>query len=889
MNSFTHVKSELKLLLSAALVFILASCTYSEPQTSINFSAFLPSSQQLGLKVTDIPSALSVYHHYPNAVDKEKARQLLKDRKVPDFTSYIQGATGAIIPVASQNHDRFSPTADMTNEQLLDAFDPFYIGAGNVAQNATTSGCGGTRSGEPNITFQYGNSWCLMGVIKFALHNAVTNYDNFHNILTSIIENLSTGNDIKGVESLYTNPSVQTLHASGLSIAVFFDDCVNHRDAVVADPEGLAMCTGEGDNAVYHRVKIYPLIPTSTSVTVDSVIGKMEWIQRPNSSVKAKMAISVSLMSPGDPAANGANPGFAGSQHQFELETDAEGKFQSIIIKKETRIICCTSFSVDHQWDANVVRITRLPGAGGNPGLWAVEGSILYNLEMGFNPLSPLVYEFQFGAHQPDKRVYFAGVTEDVFTGGRSVHKAIMADAGGGGLLDFNLYTPDQWDSELHLWAAYKKLLKMNFSKQHYEIAHGMNEPPINLWDAATGAQYLPSGTRTTQEQKSIELSPDGQTILVSSRNGLSLYTATENMYGNRNISLIGSCDPFPETTIQTNAKFNPNPSYPNQVLVADATYYAAVENTHEARMVDISDIANGNCPTIRSFFHPDSGTTGQGLYRVDFSPDGSKLMVEAIWDGKFKVWNTLDNTAPIAQITPSNFSTFSARFDSTGNRLISSHYDQSTYIMDIATGSVLKLHDDIGTPISSSHIEYAALENPNFPNQIISTRNGLLSYNIPGKIFRWDISAWDPLQGNATYSASISPYLLQDISASDVNGTLANVSGGNIDSSGSRLVIDSNVNSTVYAINISTGAIEAPITTLTPQRPYRPRTSYGNLFSPIFSQDGSQLYHLLRVNYNSCYGCTYDLQDHIVLQNVSAGAPPAPFKDGHVGRATMA
>ncbi|MDH5693719.1 MAG: hypothetical protein OEZ47_11500, partial [Gammaproteobacteria bacterium] len=847
----------------------LTSCTYQEAQEKVHFTAFLPTDKQITLNTSMIPASLSLLHSFPQAGDPEAVEKAIAEGKLDpsarNFVYYRDNSDGSFTPQVSSNHNRLPIGFENQSIDLTDFFDPFSVDEGqvNTESNRTSVGCG-IADGEPNRNqdiFRYGvYSWCTMSVLKVALHRGITHYDSFHRVMTTILENIVDDADQMDTTYTYTNPSVQSIGANGMHVTMYYNDCASSR--TVGD-QGRTMCLSEADSSVYHKLLIRPLVPQG-GTTVDTNIGSMEWIVRADSSVRGYISMSRNLMT-----ANTVSP-YAPPQVQFDFESDAEGKFQSFVVKFGTRVITSSTPARQWTWEANVFRITRIPGSGTVPGLWTVEGSIAYELEYA-NPI--------LGSEKPEPdptaetRVYFVAVTEDVFTQGRTLFKTILVP-GKESTPTSTPYAAADWDKELHLWAAYKKLLESTFTEAHYTPIVGL---PLSVrqWFTQSGTQIYKGGI----SRGPISKSADESRLAIAVNSELRIYERSR--YGA--YDLLGVCRPFgPDSTDRlTNPAFNPN--NPDQVLVAEQS-----GSIYQARVVNISTIATSStCDTDLTFAHPLTDPTPRLQY-VDFTTVGSQTLILTQNNNFVRIWDITNNLTPILQVPSPTTSTYVAKFDSTGQRVLMTGYEggslaYGTYALDIATGNILTLRDDSCNfePLTvCSHSMWtmtAVFNNPVLTNEIITSSVGGTA-TVPetnGHVFRWNISSWDPSLGSDTWlvSNSSSSRLVQNIAYTHADNSIAYANNAAINDAGTELAVLHNTSIDYYPVN-GVGQIDAAAVRTVPLRAAATQPSTNYSYAPLYVNNDRHLY----VTGNT--SVIYKLDPTLNVKS------PHAFLNGHVGAA---
>ncbi|NOY63236.1 MAG: hypothetical protein GXP10_08830, partial [Gammaproteobacteria bacterium] len=623
----TRIQDSMPTLLLIGLLISLAGCSsggdpegVKSPDSSLSGRMALPTTEQLALDPEQLPQALLLMENQP--VDAAAANKRSRSASLSS---------------------RASVSNNIIDSQSWE-FDPFLA---NRDQNSTDANCGLPPAYEPgpggtgSSIKKYGTSaFCIVAVAKQALMRGVTNYANFHNMLPDIAARLATDNNVKGVEDTFTNESVDTYGAKGLTIKVFYDDCSAQRNALLSDAGAFAYCTGQNDNAVYHRVRIYPLVGIRSGVTSSTVIGKMEWLMQPDASTDGTMIIADNLMSD-------VQPGFTPAQMQFDFQSDAAGGFRSFTMKFAQRLITGNSVSRELEWEANVVKVTRIPATATDPAVWTVQGSLQFELDLGINPLqgNGFGYHFHFGAGSHSNtvpRVYFSAVAEDIFTDGNAVYSAIMSDAWG---LDRNAFAESQWPREFHLWAAYKKLLKTQYSQAHYENIHGLGgAKSVRLWN-----------TSDARQSKLLALLGHSSAVTAISVNAANTRAVSASSDGSIKVWDI---DP------------------------ASSTYQQALTTFTDA--------------------HGLNGAVPYAVDNVSFNPVDDDLILSGGDDGTARVFriSTQTELLSVNQLNSSGF-TLSANWSHDGTRIATAS-NQGSKIWDASTGGLIASLGDFGAGITN-------------------------------------------------------------------------------------------------------------------------------------------------------------------------------------------
>ncbi|MDH5693095.1 MAG: hypothetical protein OEZ47_08340 [Gammaproteobacteria bacterium] len=403
--------------------------------------------------------------------------------------------------------------------------------------------------------------------------------------------------------------------------------------------------------------------------------------------------------------------------------------------------------------------------------------------------------------HNVQKRAYFVAVAEDAFMGnrndpasGRSVFKVIVAEDGTGTTLDLRgALDPSTWDKEFHLWAAYKKILKTQYDARHYLVSHGMSEAPVKVWKHDTASEYSFPARGYDQSVYSdwgnMSVTADGSRYIIFKDNRLQVLgenTRPTGIYGETEdiLVLLGECDPF-EGSGATSRRAVTHPTDSRLVLVGDGRSEYSYDyfrqgssyvpyGTHEARVIDISNIQSGVCPVhnAHQFVHPVLDTF-LGTHIAGFSPDGTKVLT---WGNtyipitlgptfasyelrlNFWVWDISSNTLvhsaqiPLRPNEPGLKTQEGSvlALDSTSTKVLGENYKGANWVYDMETGGTLYLQ---GATRTNNRAMYNTFFHPQGFNQVIQTMDADsgtidgVSVTFPPRLYRWNLDAWDSTQ----------------------------------------------------------------------------------------------------------------------------------------------
>ncbi|MDH5694854.1 MAG: hypothetical protein OEZ47_17290, partial [Gammaproteobacteria bacterium] len=270
----------------------------------------------------------------------------------------------------------------------------------------------------------------------------------------------------------------------------------------------------------------------------------------------------------------------------------------------------------------------------------------------------------------------------------------------------------------------------------------------------------LPPNDATLNYRNSYEFSADNSRYLVTNRYDPNLYIwrIVEGPWGETDYQYEGSCQPFGPTGRLSGANFNPANS--DQVVIGDYSYVSQ-GGTGLVRVVNIASISGSSCATDAEY----SRAYIDQVNTVTYNSAGTKIF--ALAAPRVYVW---DVAAPT---TPQQYwgGGINGRFLGTTEAQIVLNADESrltlsqpnnhvAIVLDLQYGTTLSLSDDeypsawtgiIPTFVGFSHIQ---------TNQLIVGREGYYNFGTgtlvtQPKVFRWDISAWNPQAGNATWYAS--------------------------------------------------------------------------------------------------------------------------------------
>ena len=479
------------------LPLFLIACTSDEIPTiseQQEQAIVLPSEKMIGLNA--LPRSLTVVK--PIAGDLDKYYSLSKTAKRKALK-------------AKQRKKNLKTATFETNE--FD-YDPFKT----ILDNKTDSNCGHGQVYLPDMLDidNWPNSFCLVAIAKLAIHRGIAHYSNFNQLLPEIVEELFITQTPMGTEHTYTQTTAIASGTNGLTVKIFYDSCTAQAATATPDDDALAFCTTAPIGARYYRAKVYPLSPTRQGLTTDTVIGKMEWSVDLDENIHGEMVISRDLMTD-------IHEFYTPLQMQFEFDADSSGEFKDITIRLERNIDRREGITYTHQWNANVLQVSRIPETETDPAVWTVRGNLKFGLDLSNNPIikdhiwpGPPGYELHKTA---EPRIFFTAVAHDAFMDGNAVFNAILADGPG---LDHESYPPTEWQKEFHLWAAYKKLLEHHHSQEHYLNEHRLAElSGVHLFEKDTTnlVRWLAlEGHSDTIH--ALDLSPNGHQLASVSRDG---------------------------------------------------------------------------------------------------------------------------------------------------------------------------------------------------------------------------------------------------------------------------------------------------------------------------------------------------------------------------------
>ena len=646
------------------LIGVLSSCSNPPPEPPYKpkngfvrseTSIIVPSKKQLEFSLEKLPPSL--FRHDVSANSQQSKPSSKPEQASVSLSKTHQALTAQKIQPREVN---FEINADNVANSF--DFDPFN---GNAEFNRTEAACGLPPNYEPSPDMagsslhQYGtSSFCLITVAKLAVMRAVGNYSIFSQILPSIADGLALANNPKGILQAYNNAGVTSLGATGLRINLFYDDCINQKDVLTADPKAFIFCTGELDNTIYHRISLYPLIPKNGTTTTTG-IGEMEWLIKPDASSSGSITISRNLMTESEFI------DFAPPQIQYDFESDTFGKFQSFTLKYAPQLPPGGSVSRDSIWNANVIRVSKIPENGTNPAIWTVQGNIQFTLNLGTNPLYTGAFTFEPFGHLATPRVYFSAVAEDVFVDGNAVYQAIMTDGPG---LDKSLFPESSWTNEFHLWSAYKKMLQYNYTEEHYELVHNFADPQLMYAfdrDTAQIASIIKMGTHDSHIRRVDINSTTTQAVTASSDGTIGVW----------------DIDPTSPTFQQKTDEF----LAPHGVDTVNHVQYSPVDDNlilstgHDgfARIFDLTTKLE-----VLSFDQLVSNTTF--TVHADWSSDGSRIAT--VSNQGTKIWDAVSGNK-IADLGDYGFGIRNVDFDpSNNNFVLTSGAITDTHLWDISS-----------------------------------------------------------------------------------------------------------------------------------------------------------------------------------------------------------
>jgi len=708
----------LKLLFILFVAISLSSCGKAELDDGRNWAGNggrgmqAPTKEQLNLSLDTIPQSLFQYDVTANNVASNKASK----PGVATTRNKIRGMQTTTGQNVNSNWD----------------FDPF---SANAEFNRTESACGLPPDYEPSdgmtgsSLHNFGTgSFCLITVAKLAVMRAVGNYANFGQMLPEIAASLAEANNPQGTLLTYRNSNVSSVGADGLKIDVYYDECVNQRDELLADAQAFAMCTGELDSSVYHRVKIFPQTPKN-GTTVDTAIGKMEWLFHADGSTAGQMVISRNLMS------DTALVGFAPPQIQFDFNSDQNAEFKSFTMKFAPQLPPGGSVSRELFWDANVIHVTRVPASGTNPAIWTVQGNILFTLNLGTNPLFTGGFTFEPFAHRATPRVYFSAVAEDIFVDGNAVYKAIMADGPGLNLAD---YPQSDWTKEFHLWSAYKKMLAVNYTQEHYENSHGYGDPQLMyVFDEATAqrSKILEMGSHSNTIS-AIDINSTGTVAVTASADGTigvwdidrASPTFEQQLYvfpaphGGATVDSI-SFSPVDDNLILSGGHDGYARVFSLTTKQEEIAFFQAVSNTSFRvksvwsndgnRIATASNQGSKVWNAVSGALIANLGDFGQGVRSIAFHPTNNDVLITGETANFAKLWNVNSSTLPILVFTDPDASAVNGvSFSPNGVQIATVNNNGYLYIWDSAD-NVAPVKNEVlysgGGKRSGTRVKYSA------------------------------------------------------------------------------------------------------------------------------------------------------------------------------------
>ena len=725
-------------------VVILFSCSSDlapELQPEVETSG-VPDERQLALSAEDLPPALSILHHFPKG-DQEKVEALWASGRIPEYLAEVNLETKQLV----------QPKKALKNSEdtirFEDGFDPFYLGAQDLEQRSIDSDCGSLHDGEPSnfrLSFadaSQSNAWCIMGVVKFALFNAVSHYSNFNNIMVDIARDLTNGLDFapQGVKQYYYNNDIATLGADSLEIEFYYGLCGQHRDGS-SDQEAYDLCLDQADNSTYHRVSVMILQPKSGYEAGDK-IGKFEWVGNAEGESHGEIIISKALMTPGQYI------GFAPEQMQFEFASDVDGYMKDVVIKHEARLPGGEPWR-EQEWEANIVRLTRLPETDEQKGAWVVQGSVKVFVSTEFNPAGPGDSGFHFGHVETKKRLYFVAVSEDGFDPeqNKAIYKVVLAkdDDEVNDLLDLDLYPAYEWDQEFHLFATYRKLLEETWTEAHYLEAHDLKPRPIIVKDAVAGGENIKLwGQNMRQVMSALNFSADDSRVFSGQD-----YFKVIQRFNASYLEYAGTVCDIGGTLIKT----IPHPQDDHLM------FYGTDTGIH---LVDIGSMEAPDCTIVSTIvWHYPALGGFHGYQNLDFtvSPDGryvyelpSLYMDSSASTDSQKLFVVVwDVEAPLAPLM-----THRLDHNYRNYQVKSLAYDGRVAIYNTFydTARVDVLDPTASKKLSITHpkaIDGTAI-NLDYPAQITVLSDETL--------YRWDLAAWDDLQ-DESWEITTSGVLLQ-------------------------------------------------------------------------------------------------------------------------------
>ena len=335
---------------------------------------------------------------------------------------------------------------------FLVGFDPLLEGEDGeqIDGAASQTSCPGNGPEEPISIKGFSGAaqgMCFARAIQLALKRLVSDYNTTITILNSQADFFNE--TLEGTVYEYTNTSAKTNSGTGLKVYLRYD-CVANCEQLPLDRD-------------------YTYQMTFKPLNGETTIGRIDWTVASDGWINGTMTIDWAMMSP---SASGGVP-----QIQYTFESDGSANVQNFSMKYADR-------NDQFFHDPTIVRLERRAENGDAPAMWIVQGQVNYLISIQDNPADGAGLFGDPFLSQAPVSMLFTAVAEDEFLNGRAMFNAILAN--GHGLANANQLPPNALQ-ELHLWAAYKKMLAFHYTELFYHL-RGLNKK-----NAVIASEWLPA------------------------------------------------------------------------------------------------------------------------------------------------------------------------------------------------------------------------------------------------------------------------------------------------------------------------------------------------------------------------------------------------------------
>ena len=463
----------------------LLSCSTSEDAENNNKGELrIPSLQQLTIH---LPKGLFESDVIESRTGLTAAEYEAADR-LPDTSSekqVFQGkAAQALKEFAVEQQDTVATWE--INPFITGGVDPFFVGTDGIQEDrvASQTSCPMNGPEEPDpLKGPFGafQGMCFSRALQIAIKRIVSDYNTTITIITSLSQFF--GNEEEGVIHTYTHPTIETQDGTGLIIKFRYN------------------CLAQCQQAIGFRDYEYTLT-FSPSSAPSEVAGRADWVVFGDGSTQGSLSINSGMMSPNGLLCNDVN--CLPPQIKYEFESDSDGVAQNFSMKYAP-----ASYLDEFFHEATTVRMERRPATSDTPAVWIVQGQVNYIVSLNINPTGGASYN-SFG--EEPVSMLFTAVAEDELAGGKVLYNAVLANSQG---LPSAEALPSNADTELHLWAAYKKMLEARYTQEFYtskETETGSGRSAMS-WEF-NSVNYSSHGLPWAWDEADLEVTPPENTQL---------------------------------------------------------------------------------------------------------------------------------------------------------------------------------------------------------------------------------------------------------------------------------------------------------------------------------------------------------------------------------------